>query len=419
LSCANIAREISSDVINRVHPLNLMRKAVRREGKTLFLRDTDIDLSKYERVYLIGLGKASESMVLSFKEISGIKEYFSLCLLPDYQKITQGRVDMIIKSTHPLPSESSVLAAKKIISILKQTNERDIVFFFISGGSSSLIELPSEPFSIGDIARITKLMLLQGADIKQLNTVRIAVSSIKGGRLLKYIRCNKVFSLILSDVFPHDLNYVGSGLTFPFARDISTAKKLMEEYGIDRELISKLSEIREEFPFTYPEVKNIEIGSNRDAVLSAEDKLLSLGFQCSTGLMEGYASEFGKKIAREAERMNQKEAYIFGGETTVNVMGKGKGGRNQETVLSALIEIEGIDKTNVFSFTTDGRDGPTEAAGAFADSKTASEARILSINPVEYLKNNDSYTFFKKLNRLIVTGETGTNVADVAVVLKE
>jgi glycerate-2-kinase len=399
-----------------VKPIALMQRFVSIDGTKLKIKGRIIDIRGYRKIWFIGFGKASCNMINSFSVVSKIEPDFSLAVVPEYQK--EGIEGIMVRSTHPIPSKQSAEAATHVLRFLKRVGSNDIVFFFVSGGSSSLIELPSKPFTMAEFSNITGRLILGGANIEELNTVRITLSSIKGGRLLKNLDCKLVVSFILSDVVPDKLRFVASGITYPTEKDIEGSRRIMERYSIDSMLVKKLGDLVDDYPFNFPETYNIETGSNKDAVRAAKDKLSSLGFSCNTGRMGGHARELGYRLAEVASNLKRREAYIFGGETTVRVTGKGLGGRNQEIVLSALKKLESVEGSYLVSFSTDGKDGPTDAAGAFCSQKTAFYARKHSLDPDVYLENNDSYNFFKKINRLIVTGETGTNVADVAIVFR-
>lgn len=408
-----LVKGLVSTVVNSVSPYSLFKKMVKRRGDNLEIREKRLKVSDFENAWFVGVGKASCEMIEAFRVHSKIEPKLSIAVVPHYY--SEARTEcFLIRSEHPIPGRGSIAATRMVRSVLAKVGKKDAVFFFISGGASSLLEHPAKPFTLNDISEITRLLLLRGANIEELNTVRTALSSIKGGRILKKLRCKIVFSFLLSDVVPDNPRYIGSGLTFPMKKNVRRAKSIMKSYGVDEERIKKLDEVVDVYPFQHPEVFYAEIGSNMDAVLSASKYFEALGFKCNTGIMNGEARNFGKKLAKEAYKLRINEAYVFGGETTVRVKGSGLGGRNQETVLSAMIEIEGANGLVVASFSTDGKDGPTDAAGAFADYKTAVEARRLNLNPKSYLLDNNSYTFFKKINKLIVTGETGTNVADVA-----
>lgn len=408
-----LVKGLVSTVVSSVSPDNLFKRMVRRRGDYLEIREMRLKVSDFENAWFVGVGKASCEMIRAFRLHSKVEPKLSIAVVPHYH--SGARIEgFLIRSQHPIPGRCSIAATRIVKSILAKAGKEDAVFFFISGGTSSLLEQPARPFTLKDISEITRLLLLRGANIEELNTVRTALSSIKGGRILKKLRCKMVLSFLLSDVVPDNPMYVGSGLTFPMKKDLQKAKSIMKSYGVEEERIKKLDEVVDEYPFQHPELFHAEIGSNMDAVLSASKYLEALGFKCTTGIMNGEARNFGKKLAKEACKLGINEACIFGGETTVNVKGRGLGGRNQETVLSAMIEIEGTNGLVIASFSTDGKDGPTDAAGAFADYKAAIDARRLNLQPTSYLLDNNSYTFFKKINRLIVTGETGTNVADVA-----
>jgi len=337
-----------------------------------------------------------------------------------------------------VPDENGLRGTEEIIKILKDADENTIVVYLISGGGSALLVSPCEGISLIEEQETTELLLRAGADIYELNTVRKHISKVKGGRLAEIAYPAKVISLILSDVIGDRLDVIASGPTAPDKTTYKDALKVLEKYRlIDKapgSIIKVLqkgaegftNETLKEGSTIFDNVENIIIASNKKALDAAKEKAESLGFKSETISSEvtGEAKEVGKWLAQKTRnalsvKRNEKICLISGGETTVTVKGNGKGGRNMELALSFAMEIEGIDGITLLSAGTDGTDGPTDAAGAIVDGETVKKAKAIGLDPEEYLRNNDSYNFFKKIDSLFITMPTGTNVMDIQIMVIE
>jgi len=345
----------------------------------------------------------------------------------------------IFEAGHPVPDENGLRATEEVIALLKDADEDTLVVCLISGGGSALLVSPYEGISFKEKQQITELLLRAGADIYELNTVRKHISKVKGGRLAEIAYPAKVISLILSDVIGDRLDVIASGPTVADRTTFHDALRILGKY----DLISKAPEgivkvlhdgIKCNIPETpkndspaFENVENIIIGSNRIALDAAKQRANQLGLQSEiiTSELTGEARDAGRWLAKKAieilsrrgEQPFAPTCLISGGETTVTVKGNGNGGRNMELALAFALEIEGIEGITLLSAGTDGTDGPTDAAGAIVDGETVKRARATGINPHEYLSNNDSYNFFKKINGLFITGPTGTNVMDMQIVV--
>ncbi len=306
----------------------------------------------------------------------------------------------------------------------------------MSGGGSALFVSPCEGITLKEKQHITDLLMKAGADITDLNAVRKHLSKVKGGRLAEIAWPSKVISLMISDVIGDKLDVIASGPTAPDSSTYKDALGVINKYGLSEsapprvmDLLNsgaggKVNDTPKEQDPVFEKVQNIIIGSNGIAIEAAKNEAEVLGLQTEILSTEiaGDAGVVGKWLAekakgRKAQRHKGSKCYISGGETTVRVKGKGKGGRNMELALSFAIEIEGDEGITLLSAGTDGTDGPTDAAGAVVDGETISEARKLGLDPGEYLTNNDSYNFFKKIDALLITGPTGTNVMDVQIMV--
>lgn len=342
----------------------------------------------------------------------------------------------IFEAGHPLPDENGVKGTDEIIKLLKDADEHTLVVCLISGGGSALLVSPYEGISLNEKREMTSLLLRAGGDINELNTVRKHLSKVKGGRLAKIAYPSKVISLILSDVIGDKLDIIASGPTSPDTTTYADSLKVLEKYGLIEKAPKIIIEVLQKgakglIPETpkkedkiFHNVENIIIGSNKIAVDSARTKAKELGFQTEiiSYDLTGEAKDAGKWLATKAkdsrgQGFEGSRCLISGGETTVTVKGKGLGGRNMELALAFAMEIEGVDGVTLLSAGTDGTDGPTDAAGAIVDGETVKKAKAAGLGPVEYLANNDSYNFFRKIDGLFITGPTGTNVMDMQIVL--
>ena len=321
---------------------------------------------------------------------------------------------------HPVPDENSFSATKRALELVKDLTQEDTVVFLLSGGGSALFELPLIPGK--ELQDITKQLLASGADIVEINTIRKRLSRVKGGRFAQVCAPAKVFSVVLSDIVGDPLDMIASGPAYPDSSSCADAKAVVEKYGIRlSEEAKTLLDI--ETPKALDNVETHITGSVKELCRAAARSCQELGYkaQILTTELTCEAKEAGSYLADVAmnhESEAGKLAFIAGGETVVHLTGDGKGGRNQELALSAAIGIAGQERDiAIFSVGSDGTDGPTDAAGGYVDTDTVARLEDKGIDIKEVLANNDSYNALKEIDGLIVTGPTGTNVNDVAVVL--
>ena len=324
-----------------------------------------------------------------------------------------------VEAGHPVPDENSFRATGRAMEIVKNLEADDTVLFLLSGGGSALFEAPL--ISGEDLQDITKQMLSSGADIVEINTVRKRLSKVKGGRFAKLCAPARVYSIVLSDILGDSLDMIASGPAYPDASTCEQAKEIVEKYGLKiSEQVRKCLMI--ETPKSLDNICTRITGSVTELCRAAKKCCEKLGYE-TTFLTDQMACEardagsFLGSIAKSHAYDGKKRAFIAGGETVVTLKGSGKGGRNQEIALSAALQIDGIRNAAVFSIGSDGTDGPTDAAGGYADGDTADAIRGCGLDPIRLLGDNDSYTALKSANGLIITGPTGTNVNDVAVIL--
>jgi glycerate-2-kinase len=342
------------------------------------------------------------------------------------------------QASHPIPDETGVQGTRQMMEIAEEAEKEDLIICLISGGGSSLMPLPRGSVSITDKKEITNALLKCGATINEINTVRKHISDFKGGWLAKKSYPATILNLILSDVVGDPLDFIASGPTVPDSTTFGDAINVLKKHNLwDRTATSIRKVLTEGKKGLIPEtpkaddeafkkVVNIVVGNNRSASLAACECLKSEGLNTLllTATMEGEARQVGLVLASIASEasvsrnpVSRPAGIVAGGETTVIVTGKGLGGRNQEIALAASQKLENIDGAVVASISTDGIDGPTDAAGALVDGRTLPKAIKNRLAPEEYLANNDSYHFFSKLGDLIFTGPTGTNVNDVSIIV--
>lgn len=371
------------------------------------------------RIILIAVGKAAWHMAKAASEV--LENRISEGLIITKYHHSKGEIPgiSVIEAGHPVPDENSVRGAGQALKLVSHLTKEDTVLFLLSGGGSALFEMPLIPEK--ELSSVTEQLLRSGADIKEMNTIRKRLSAVKGGKFALACAPAKVCNIILSDILGDPPDMIASG---PTCGDQSTCRQAL---AIARKYKLSLSEeawkcLKEETPSKLSHVETYITGSVKNLCKAAAESCKSLGYEpfiLTTGLncIAKEAGSFLAAIAREKQDSERSLAFIAGGETLVQVTGKGKGGRNQELVLSAAAGIEGLKDTAVFSIGSDGTDGPTDAAGGFADGQTKQRLKNKGIQIDEVLKENDTYHGLKACGGLIITGATGTNVNDVAVVL--
>jgi len=432
-----LALESLESALNVVDPKQLMKSKLLLKNSILKVNRYSFDLKKFDNVYVIGGGKASGSIAEALEQILGQYITKGLVNIPHGSK-HKTEIIKFQQASHPTPDKSGVEGTRRMLQIVEQAKKEDLVICLISGGGSSLMPLPRGGITINDKREITDALLKCGATINEINTVRKHISDFKGGWLAKKAYPATVLNLILSDVVGDPLDFIASGPTVPDSTTFNDAIKVLKKYSlwdktpasIKKVLSNGKKGIIPETPKAndkaFKKVYNVIIGNNRFATLAAREQLRSAGLNTLllTSTLEGEARHVGvmlASIAREVfmsgNPVPKPAGIIAGGETTVTVTRKGLGGRNQEISLASALKMGGMDGVVVASLSTDGVDGPTDAAGAIVDGKTIARAAEMDLNPEEFLVENDSYNFFSKLGDLIFTGSTGTNVNDVSVIV--
>ena len=416
-------------------PAAAILRHVRMRDGALIAGRTRYPLRSIRKIHVVGAGKAGAAMAQAIEKLGLPAEKRGESLVNvKYGHLAKLRWIQVNQSGHPVPDEAGVRGARRIAEIATGAGTEDLVICLISGGASALLPFPAPPVTLEEKQTVTKLLLACGADIHEINAVRKHISGIKGGQLARMAYPARVLALILSDVIGDNLDVTGSGATAPDGSTFSNAKAVLDKYGILDRVPANIRERLEsgahgairETPKrgdpAFARVQNLIVGSNRLAVEAAAAQGRKLGFHTlilSTQI-EGETREIArmhaaiaKEIVRYGRPVLRPACVISGGETTVTLRGNGSGGRNQEFVLAAALDIAGLEQTVVLSGGTDGTDGPTDAAGAIADGSTLARGPQAQ----KHLDANDSYHYFEELGDLVITGPTNTNVMDVRLML--
>ena len=371
------------------------------------------------RVHLVAIGKAAWPMANAACETLGEKIADGVVITKyDHSRGPIANL-RIFEAGHPVPDENSYAATRAAIELVKPLGENDEVLFLVSGGGSALFESPL--ISEAEMADVTKQLLACGADIVEMNTIRKRLSGVKGGKFAELASPAKVFAIVLSDILGDPLDMIASGPAYPDSSTCEDAMQIVRKYGL--QFSPKAMEyLAQETPKTLSNVETHITGSVRELCAAAQKEAEALGYACQllTDCLCCQAREAGSFLASIAKTHAGTEkslAFLAGGETVVKLTGKGLGGRNQEIALAAAPGIAGLRETAVFSFGSDGTDGPTDAAGGYADQDTEEKLRALGISVTDVLQDNDAYHALGKVDGLIMTGPTGTNVNDLAMVL--
>lgn len=418
------AREIVAAALAAVDPFRSVVAA---------LEQRSVALAQASRIFVIGAGKASARMAEAVEQVLGDRIHAGWVNTKYGHGAALKRI-VCHECAHPVPDEAGAEGARHIAELARDAGESDLVLCLISGGASALMPLPWPGVTLAEKQEATRLLLGSGATIQEINTVRKHLSGIKGGRLAQLAAPSRVVTLILSDVVGDELGAIGSGPTAPDPSTFAGARRILESRRlwekVPAAVQSCLEGAREETPKPsdrlFDRVENLLAGSNRIALTAACAKAQELGFQTlllASGIegetrdIAGMHAAILNEICSTGHPIRRPACVLSGGETTVTMQGEGKGGRNQEFALASALGIAGLQAVLVLSAGTDGTDGPTDAAGAFADGRTVARAQALGLDPQAHLRNNDAYPLFARLDDLLITGPTRTNVMDIHVLL--
>lgn len=371
------------------------------------------------RLILVSVGKAAYSMGVAAVRTLGERIDDGIIITKYGHRGEELPNIRTFEAGHPVPDENTYLATDAVLKMTSGLTADDTVLFLLSGGGSALFEKSMIPTE--QTEKLFQELLASGADIVEVNTVRKHFSQVKGGRFAQHCAPARVFTIALSDIVGDPLDMIASGPAYPDSTTSADAAAIMDKYHIHLTAEMKIA-LQEETPKELDYVETIVTGSVKELCKAAEEACNKLGYETivltdSLGCEACEAGRFLSAIARKWSEDKKHVAILAGGETVVHLKGSGKGGRNQELALSAAKEIRGISNVCVFSVGSDGTDGPTDAAGGYADGETEEKLSKLGISSDAALRNNDAYTALKAIDGLIMTGPTGTNVNDVSVVL--
>lgn len=447
-----IAIEALQKAINAVKPKNLIKNSIKVQGNILAIQSDEYDLNEYNKIYIIGGGKATAEMVFSFESIlSKLKnvDYKGIINVPKGSvkpELLEGSRIKINFASHPIPDANGVNGTKQMMRIIEKSQNNDLIFCLISGGGSALLPLPKRGISLEDLQKVNALLLASGASIHEINIIRKHLSDFKGGNLAKKLYNASratLISIIISDVVGDKLDSIASGPSIPDTTTFNDAIEVLKKYDIYEKIpMSVINHLEEgllddnkETPKFNDEcfnnVHNYIVGSVKIAVEEVISFLDVQGFEASNFSNEivGEAEKFGKSLYniisqkfKEISKENTfgKFALIGTGELTVTIKGKGIGGRNQEMLLSFLDFIKEREipyEFLIMGANLDGIEGNSEAMGALIDNYVLYQINKKEIDLRNYLENNDSNSFFKLVETEIITGPTGCNVNDLLIIL--
>ena len=436
------AKTIFRESLRPVNPYGAVQNFVRVKDDQLILgKDgadpTTLDLKQFDRISLVGGGKATAPMAKAMEDLLGDRIHKGLINVK-YGFTEKLSVTQTVEANHPLPDENGVKGTEMILDFLAKATDKDLVISLISGGGSALLCQPAQGITLSEKQTVTGMLLDCGASINEINTIRKHISAAKGGQMARAAFPATVVNLMLSDVVGDKMDVIASG---PFVPDSSTfedALGILQKYGlkgVPEAIVQRLEDgAQGQIPDTpkagdpvFLYVSNIIVGSNILALEAAEKKARTFGYNTLilSSLIEGETRDvarvhcaIAKEVVRSGRPINKPACIISGGETTVTIRGKGLGGRNQEFCLASAIEIAELPfKVVVLSGGTDGNDGPTDAAGAIVDPFTVTRGREAGMAAGTFLNNNDAYHFFEKTEDLLMTGPTNTNVMGVRLLL--
>ena len=369
------------------------------------------------KIYLVAIGKAAWQMARA--AVDHLPRPIESGIVITKYGHTDGDIPRcrLYEAGHPVPDQNSFAATRAAVDLVRQAGEGDTVLFLVSGGGSALFEQPL--VSGEELQDITGQLLGSGADIVEMNTIRKRLSGVKGGRFALACAPAQVYTIVLSDILGDPLDMIASGPAVPDSSTCEDALRIVEKYRL-RVSPAAIDCLHRETPKSLDNVQTVITGSVRELCRAAEQAAAALGYTpiLLTDRLCCQAREAGSMLAsilKTHAQDNHSLAFIAGGETVVRLTGKGKGGRNQELALGAAEGIAGIENAAVFSVGSDGTDGPTDAAGGYADGYTCRKLAESGLSDYEFLENNDAFHALQKTGGLIITGPTGTNVNDVAV----
>ncbi|HSU38315.1 MAG TPA: DUF4147 domain-containing protein [Polyangiaceae bacterium] len=435
----SVARRLREAALAAVEPALAVARAVHLENERLEVAGRVYELAGFSHVWLLGMGKAGTAMSAALVERLGPRLAGGLVVTLDRQAGSPLGADVqVLEGSHPLPDERSLAAGRAVAAFLQAVSPDDLVILALSGGASALVVLPAGELTLDELRTTTDVLLRSGATIDEVNTVRKHLDVLKGGGLARLARGATLVTLALSDVVGDEPSAIGSGPSVPDPTTFADALQVIERHAVQaalpRSVLERLEQgragARPETPkpgdAAFERSVYAVVASNRLAAEAAAYAARPLGFHSLvlTTRLAGEAREVAQVVAALAREIGEHGrpvrrpgCLVLGGETTVHVRGNGLGGRNQEFALAAALALDGVPDVLVSAFGTDGRDGPTDAAGAVAAGDSVRRGRALGFEAARHLADNDAHRFFAPLGDLIITGPTGTNVSDLVFVL--
>ncbi|HWB24336.1 MAG TPA: DUF4147 domain-containing protein [Chitinophagaceae bacterium] len=428
---------IFNAAVEAVTPAKLVPQHLTLYENILTVAGQKFNLQELDGLRLLCIGKAAAGMAKETESILGENIAGGLVITKHHHTVSSPYC-ATIEAGHPVPDENSVHAAHEVTAFVKAIKPGGLLLCCISGGASALLGDIAAGISLEDLQTLSTLLLQCGASIHEINTVRKHISTLKGGRLVQHTNGATLITLIISDVQGDDLSVIASGLTVEDGSTFVDAFRILKKYDlhddcplpVTRHIIEGMRGELQDTPkpgdAMFNNVHNSVIGNNALALQAAAKQAASLGYKVlvTDDDMHGDAGEKAKQFVSYLLENGpvSPTCLLMGGETTVKVKGAGKGGRNQHFVLACINElirqnVPGDKWPVILSGGTDGTDGPTDAAGAFIFNGMFEEIKKMSLQPAECLANNDAYHFFKRLNALLVTGPTHTNVMDIVVAI--
>ncbi|MFA6338762.1 MAG: DUF4147 domain-containing protein [Candidatus Paceibacterota bacterium] len=409
---------IAEEGLRSIDTFSVLKNNFKIENGEIFVKGKNFPLEN-RRVFVICIGKCATEASVVIEEVLGDRILDGIAL--DVKPLGKYTLKKIrhFTGTHPLPSDVNIKATSEIIKLLKQREENDLFVMVVSGGGSTLLCQPENGGTSEHEQLIFKALTNSGVTIEELNTLRKHLSLARGGFLAKYAYPAEVISMIFSDVPGGDPAFISSGPTMKDSTTVEDANKILDKYNVLKVCnidSCGLTETPKEDKY-FEKVYNIMLVTNELALNAMQDKARELGFDvriCSD-CFKGEARDVGKMVIEEIKNNPNKSVLFWGGETTVTFSGQGKGGRNQELALSALKNL--AENNLLISISSDGRDNG-EYAGALVDQKIKEKAQEMNLDIDKYIDEHNSSVFFEKVGGLIVTGDTGSNVADFFIVMK-
>jgi hydroxypyruvate reductase len=419
---ASVVRILEA-AMQAVEPQSAVQRFIQRHGQTFFVDGREYSLDNMGRILLLGLGKASPAMTQPLLDLLSDHSPCGL-LIPKGTPVHPLSGLDLQPGGHPIPDVNSLCAGEKARDLVQHLSERDLLVCLLSGGGSALMTLPHTGVSLDDLRELTSSLLACGARIDEINTLRRHLDQLKGGGLARLASPARVVSLILSDVVGNPLEAIASGVTAPDPSTRADALSVLKKYDLLGKVPQAIIDCLETIPETpkpkdalFERVQNVIVGSNARAAESAQIQARSEGFHpiWLGDDWQGEAREVAQKFCHMMKTTAAPRPFclIAGGETTVTLHGRGRGGRNQELALASVRELADMQDVLLVTLATDGEDGPTDAAGAVVTGETLRRGLELGLSPESFLDDNDSYTYFSALSDLLKPGATGTNVNDL------